>query len=282
MPVVLNVDLSELRDDLPFYINTYMPVVLNVDLSELRDDLMPPEMQLIADDWKDTLTFKRTKVYDNLKRKIPDEAHYIDYLAVPSYTNWYGFVNPSWPKFKKATLKQKFGVLGGASYFLTNVYYAIGLDYRFSEGVSKNVDKFRGRVYEIWKLTGDNDKVIGPLQKLQMALTGNIAKLKKAIIEGLDVIDMLVEPVPPMFAPEVLNMCVSAVIQKATETYRMAKLVMQAGEDPTPYFTEFVTFCDNLITTFPHPNVDPENSSIAMMYDETAKLIYIEVVINTI
>ena len=258
-----------------------MGVVLNVDLSELRDDLMPPEMQLIADDWKDTLTYKRTKVWDNLNRKIPDEEHYIDYLAVPSYTNWYGFVNPSWPKFKKAVLKQRFGVLGASSYFLTNVYYAIALDYKFTEGVTENINKFRGKVYQIWKLTGDNDKVFGALQKLQMALTGNTAKLKKAVIEGLDVINTLVEPVPPLFAPEVQSMCVSAVIQKATEIYRLAKLVMQAGEDPTPYFTEFNTFCTNLINTFANPQVDPGNCFVRMDYNTATGLIVISVQIAT-
>jgi len=254
-----------------------MTVVLKVQLPELRDDLMPEEMGEIAVDWKDTLTFKREKVWDNLNRKIPDEQHYIDYLAIPSYTNWYDFVNPNWPKHKKATLKQKFGVLGGASYFLTNVYYAIGLDYRFTNGVTSNVDKFKGRVYQIWKLTGDNDKVFGPLQKLQMALTGNIAKLKKAVIEDFDAINVLVEPVPPMFDPAVLSMCVSAVVQKATEMYRMGRLAVQAGEDPTPYCDEFNSFCTSLINTFYNEEIYPADSYIRLIYDETINQFYIEV-----
>jgi len=258
-----------------------MAVKLDIIVYELRDDMMPPEMAEIADDWRDTLVFKREKVYDNLSRKIPDEQHYIDYLAVPSYTNWYGFANPYWPKFKKATLKQRFGVLGGASYFITNVYYAIGLDYRFTDGVKSNKDKFKGRVYQIWKLTGDGDKIAGPLQKIQMALTGNIAKLKKVLIPNWDVVNTIAEPVPPMFKPEYLNMCVSAIVQKATEMYRLGRLALQAGEAPDPYTNEFNTFSQQLIATFGNPDLDPYSSGVAMGYDETLNAFYFAIAINT-
>ena len=253
---------------------------LNVQLFEFSDEELPERFGEIKDDWESTLKSKVQKVWDNLHAKIPDESAYLEKLAIPSYTNFYNFVNPNFPKATRAILKQRFGVLAGATYFLNNVYYAIGMDQRFSDGVTNNKGKFESRVRLMWRITGDNDKAVGLLPKLAMALEGDIVKLSK-YIGGDDQVNVMEYDCPPAFDIKYLNMCVSAIVVKFTEIYRLSRLILQGGGDPLTLKDEFETFTSGMISAFAHPDIDPTNSAITMGYDDTKDKYYVQVVLVT-
>ena len=157
-----------------------MPTIYEVHLGLLTEAEIPTRFDEVRDDWETTLKAKRSKIITNLQAVIPDESAYVSKVVDRSNTAYSDFIGTDHPRYDEIMLKRQIKMEAAKSDYITNRDSAFAEGGRFETQVTANKGKFRRNAVIIWMVTGDRDKIYGPVPKAKYVLLGS-----KALAEEL-------------------------------------------------------------------------------------------------
>jgi len=237
-------------------------------------------VDLIGDEWKNTLTSMRDIILKAIKQRIPNADAYKAIMINVALPKLEQVFNPDYPKYKKIINKFKAKQLGAYTDYISGVENAYVEGGVFEKRVAQRESAFETRVKAVLKVVGARPLGFGPAPKIMGWISGDVR------VKGLrdTELDTIWDGEPTnVFDPALPYAVRQTVIPTIVEGIYYAMLYHQANDAVSR--DSWLSDASNVFKNLLSKLIDSSKYTVAtavLGYDASVDNFYVEVQINTV